>query len=48
VLRNVLPQEHAYDLTFRHALDVDGRGESLAFGTTAGSLWASDDQGDSW
>ena len=48
VLRNGLPQEHAYDLTFRHALDVDGRGESLTFGTTTGSLWASDDQGDSW
>ena len=48
VLRDGLPQEHAYDLTFRHALDVDGRGESLAFGSTTGSLWASDDQGDSW
>jgi hypothetical protein len=48
VLRKGLPQEHAYDITFRHALDVDGRGESLAFGTTTGSVWVSDDQGDSW
>lgn len=48
VLRNGLPQEHAYDITFRHALDVGGRGQSLAFGTTTGSLWVSDDQGDSW
>jgi hypothetical protein len=48
VLRHGLPQEHAYDLTFRHALDVDGRGESLTFGSTTGSVWASDDQGDSW
>jgi hypothetical protein len=48
VLRNGLPQEHAYDITFRHALDVDGRGDSLAFGTTTGSLWVTDNQGDSW
>jgi hypothetical protein len=43
-----LPQEHAYDLTFRHALDVDRAGECLAFGSTTGSLWVSEDQGDSW
>jgi len=48
VLRNGLPQEHAYDLTYRHGLDVDERGQSLAFGTTTGSLWVTDDQGDSW
>jgi hypothetical protein len=48
VLRNGLPQEHAYDLTFRHALDVDETGRSLAFGSTTGSVWTSDDQGDSW
>ncbi len=48
VLRRGLPQEHAYDITYRHALDVDGRGQSLAFGTTTGSFWVSEDQGDSW
>lgn len=48
VLSKGLPQEHAYDLTFRHALDVDGRGQTLAFGSTTGSLWVSDDAGDSW
>jgi hypothetical protein len=48
VLTRGLPQEHAYDLTYRHALDVDGTGESLAFGSTTGSLWASEDGGDSW
>ena len=47
-LRTGLPQEHAYDLTFRHALDVDRTGTWLAFGTTTGSLWVSEDQGDSW
>jgi photosystem II stability/assembly factor-like uncharacterized protein len=48
VLTEGLPQTHAYDITFRHALDVDGRGECLAFGSTTGSLWISTNQGDSW
>jgi len=43
-----LPQEHAYDLVFRHALDVDESGDRLAFGSTTGSLWFSEDAGDSW
>ncbi len=48
VLEKGLPQEKAYDLTYRHALDVDGTGDVLAFGTTTGSLWISEDGGDSW
>ncbi|WP_375769676.1 exo-alpha-sialidase [Archangium gephyra] len=48
VLREGLPQEHAYDLTLRHALDVDSTGERLAFGSTTGSLWVSENGGDSW
>jgi hypothetical protein len=48
VLRNGLPQEHAYDLTYRHGLDIDETGRELAFGTTTGSLWWSEDQGDHW
>lgn len=47
-LTDGLPQEHAYDLVFRHALDVDASGDRLAFGSTTGSLWVSEDQGDSW
>jgi photosystem II stability/assembly factor-like uncharacterized protein len=43
-----LPQSHAYDLVFRHALAVDETGQTLAFGSTTGSLWLSDDGGDSW
>ena len=43
-----LPQQHAYDLVYRHALDVDGEGTRLAFGSTTGSLWVSDNGGDSW
>jgi photosystem II stability/assembly factor-like uncharacterized protein len=47
-LRSGLPQRHAYDLTYRHALDIDGTGDVLAFGSTTGSLWISEDQGDTW
>lgn len=47
-LRTGLPQEHAYDLTFRHGLDVDAAGDRLAFGSTTGSLWISEDQGERW
>jgi hypothetical protein len=47
-LRSGLPQEHAYDLVLRHALAVDPSGESLAFGSTTGGLWISEDQGNHW
>ena len=47
VLSKGLPQHHAYDLVLRHALDVDGEGEQLAFGSTTGSVWTSDDAGES-
>jgi len=48
VLRKGLPQEHAYEIAYRHALDVDESGQTLAFGTTTGSLYVSEDGGDSW
>jgi hypothetical protein len=48
VLRKGLPQEHAYDIAFRHGMDIDETGDRLAFGSTTGSLWVSEDQGDSW
>jgi len=48
VLRKGLPQEHAYDLVYRHGLDVDESGNRLAFGSTTGGLWLSEDQGDTW
>jgi len=43
-----LPQEHAYDLVYRHALDVDSSGERLAIGSTTGGLWLSANGGDAW
>ncbi len=48
VLDRGLPQRHAYDLVWRHALDVDVTGERLAFGSTTGGLWLSEDGGDAW
>ena len=43
-----LPQAHAYDLVYRHGLEVDGTGERLAMASTTGGLWLSEDGGDSW
>jgi hypothetical protein len=48
VLSKGLPQRNAYDLVWRHALAVDATGERLAFGSTSGGLWISEDGGDSW
>jgi hypothetical protein len=48
VLKNGLPQDHSYDLIYRHALAIDETGDKLAFGSTTGGLWASNNQGDDW
>lgn len=48
VLRTGLPQEHAYDIVYRHALAVDAIGTRLAFGSTTGGVWTTADQGDTW
>ncbi len=47
-LRSGLPQQQAYDLVYRHGLDVSADGRSLLMGSTTGGLWASDDGGDHW
>ncbi|MEW6730359.1 MAG: exo-alpha-sialidase [Acidobacteriota bacterium] len=48
ILREGLPQQHAYDLIYRHGMSVDRTGTRLAIGSTTGGLWISEDQGDSW
>lgn len=45
-LRKGLPQENAFDVVYRHALHNDG--DTLAFGSTTGNLYVSEDRGDSW
>ena len=47
-LRDGLPQRDAYDLVYRHGLDVDAGGTRLAMGSTTGALWTSDDSGEHW
>jgi ligand-binding sensor domain-containing protein len=47
-LRTGLPQQDAYDLVYRHGFAIDADGARLAFGSTTGSLWISQDQGDRW
>ncbi len=47
-LKKGLPQQHAYDVVFRHALAIDEPGDVLAMGSTTGNVWVSEDQGDSW
>ena len=45
-LRRGLPQENAFDVVYRHALAISG--DRLAFGSTTGNLYVSEDRGDSW
>ena len=47
-LREGLPQANAYDLVYRHGLDVDTTGKLLAMGSTTGNLWTSDTGGERW
>ena len=44
--RKGLPQANAFDIVFRHALALAE--ESLAFGTTTGNVYSSNDRGESW
>ncbi len=48
VLTDGLPQDNAWDIVYRHGLDIDGTGQQLAMGSTTGSLWLSENQGDQW
>lgn len=48
VLDRGLPGYNAFDLIYRHGLVVDETGDSLAMGSTTGSLWVSENGGDTW
>jgi photosystem II stability/assembly factor-like uncharacterized protein len=45
-LRKGLPQDNAYDIVLRHALDAAG--DCLCFGSSTGNVYLSEDRGDSW
>jgi hypothetical protein len=36
------------DIVYRHCLDVDETADRLALGSTTGSAWVSENQGNSW
>lgn len=46
-LRKGLPQHAAYDVVYRHGLDIAGT-QTLAFGSTTGNAYISEDGGESW
>jgi hypothetical protein len=48
VQRAGLPQDHCYDLVYRHGLAVADDGRTLLMGSTTGGAWLSDNGGDSW
>lgn len=48
VQRNGLPQEHCYDLVYRHGLVVDDDGKTLLMASTTGGVWLSTNGGDFW
>ena len=43
-----LPQSGAWDFPYRHSLDVAPDVDTLAFGTTSGNAYVSEDGGESW
>jgi photosystem II stability/assembly factor-like uncharacterized protein len=45
-LRDGLPQNHSFDIVFRHSFD--NFGDILAFGTTTGNLYLSENGGEVW
>ena len=45
-LTNGLPQENCFDIVFRHALAIQDN--TLAFGTTTGNVYLSENQGNDW
>jgi len=44
--RKGLPQENVFDIVFRHSFDNDKK--IMAFGTTNGNVYISEDHGESW
>ncbi|MYM40687.1 WD40/YVTN/BNR-like repeat-containing protein [Duganella qianjiadongensis] len=46
--RGGLPQQHCYDLVYRHGLDVSADGRVLLMGSTTGGVWVSEDGGGQW
>jgi hypothetical protein len=48
VLHRGLPQQHAYDLVYRHGLEVARDGATLVMASTSGRVWIGRDGGEQW
>jgi hypothetical protein len=48
VIDNGLPAVPAFDLVYRHAMDITPDAGSIAMGSTTGSLWIGEDGGQTW
>jgi hypothetical protein len=48
VLRDGIPQNHCYDLVYRHGLAVADDGKTLLMASTTGGCWLSGDGGEHW
>lgn len=48
VLSEGLPPPPAFDLVYRHCLDIDQNGERIVMGSTTGNLWVGADGGTRW
>ena len=48
VFRSGLPQEHAYDLIYRHGLALASDQRTLAMASTTGNVWLSGNAGEHW
>jgi hypothetical protein len=48
MLSRGLPQRDAYDLVYRHGLEVAADGSTLAMGSTTGHVWIGRDGGEQW
>lgn len=48
LLSKGLPGPDAFDVVYRHALDVSPDGKTVVMGSTTGSLFVSNDGGESW
>lgn len=48
MLSDGLAEHEAYDLVYRHALDVSADGSLLAMGSTTGALWVGYEGGAVW
>jgi photosystem II stability/assembly factor-like uncharacterized protein len=46
--REGLPQENAYDIVYRHGLDISSDGRRLCFGSIMGNVYVSEDRGETW